>query len=191
VLDQSSNKTGFVIAKVNCVTYDYELLTYETKDFSKLGTFEERVVAIKNWMQEVIQTNKIELIILEDVYLDMYYNPKTKSRTPRNVSTYGKLNKLLGTLESYLVENRLLYQLVPAEKWRTECKPKVVVVKDDKTKPKGFQTQANREDKKHNTQLFVEQQFGFTDLNEDTCDALAIFHYCLKQIIPKITTKEN
>ena len=122
-----------------------------------------RISEMKNWVINMVENNKPDLVILEDIQLqDFSGNPSKGINKFDNVGiiTFKTLSKLLGTLEVALEENKILYKVIFASTWRAG-----VGVKGRK-----------RPDKKKSAQLIVKRIFDL-DVSEDEADAICIGMY--------------
>lgn len=167
VLDQAE-KCGYSIWEGNT------LIKHGVQDFnSKNDTYETKIHNIKQWFKEIIKKEKISIVVLEDTFLRKGFGGK-----PIGIDKYAQLNKLLGVLENYCVENELLYWIISPSTWRSECK----------IKTKDGRKSLKREQIKANTIKFIKDTFNI-DVGEDEADAMAMGYCFVESVLPKIEFK--
>lgn len=130
-----------------------ELLDYGYKDFNKIKDYDERVLNIKKWINEIIQKTKPEAFALEDVQQQV------------NANTFKKLSELLGVLKNNFCENEYLYLIIAPTQWKSHLK-----IKGRK-----------RQEQKENTVKFIKQKYGI-DVSEDIADSIGIGLYACKEL---------
>ena len=104
--------------------YDYEkkeLLEYGTWGFdNKNYTFEQAILQIESLLNEVIQTQEIDAVFLEDIQLR------------QNVQSFKRLAQLQGVLVNLCEKANILYNLVAPTQWQNYCKARGRTTKDIK-----------------------------------------------------------
>ena len=110
-LDQATHITGYAI-------FDDGALVYA-------GTFEagaedeiDRDIEIKNWLIQLIQNWKPDIIGIEGIQLQQLNNKTV------GVTTYQTLARLQGILMATCVEQRVDYVICPPATWRAHCEVK-------------------------------------------------------------------
>lgn len=151
-IDQAE-KCGWAIFKGS------QLIKHGVVNFeSKNNTYETKIHNIKQWFKNIIKEEKIAIIVFEDVFLRTGFGGK-----PIGIDKYAQLNKLLGVLENYCVENELFYWISKASEWRSNCG----------IKTKDGRKSIKREELKASAMKFVKDKFGL-DVGEDECEAICI-----------------
>lgn len=155
-LDQATHITGYSV-------FDDGKLVYA-------GTFEasaddeiERDIEIKNWLLQIINNWKPDVIGIEGIQLQQFNNQIV------GVTTYQTLARLQGILMAACQEQRVHYVIVPAATWRSHC---------------GVKGRA-RTDRKRSMQNKVKEWFDIT-VSDDVADAIGIGKYmndkCKKKV---------
>lgn len=146
-LDQATHTTGYSI-------WDDETLVYA-------GTFEataddeiERDIEIKNWLIQLINNYKPDIIGIEGIQLQQLNNKTV------GVTTYQTLARLQGILMATCVEQRVDYIICPPATWRSHCDVKG----------------RTRADRKRSMQKKVKEWFDIT-VSDDVADAIGIGKY--------------
>ena len=146
-LDQATHTTGYSI-------FDDGQLIYA-------GTFEagaddeiSRDIEIKNWLIQLIQNWKPDIIAIEGIQLQQLNN-----RTV-GVTTYQTLARLQGILMATCCEQKVEYTIVPPATWRAHCQVKG----------------RTRADRKRSMQMRVKEWFDIT-VSDDVADAIGIGKY--------------
>ena len=146
-LDQATHTTGYSI-------FDNEKLVYA-------GVFEagandeiERDIEIKNWLIQLIQNWKPDIIGIEGIQLQQLNNKNV------GVTTYQTLARLQGILMATCVEQKIEYVIVPPATWRAHCGVKG----------------RSRTDKKRSMQIKIKDWFDVT-VSDDIADAIGIGKY--------------
>ena len=146
-LDQATHTTGYSI-------FDNGKLIYA-------GVFEagandeiERDIEIKNWLIQLIQNWKPDIIGIEGIQLQQLNNKNV------GVTTYQTLARLQGILMATCVEQKTEYVIVPPATWRAHCGVKG----------------RSRTDKKRSMQIKIKDWFDVT-VSDDIADAIGIGKY--------------
>ena len=146
-LDQATHTTGYSI-------FDNGKLVYA-------GVFEagandeiERDIEIKNWLIQLIQNWKPDIIGIEGIQLQQLNNKNV------GVTTYQTLARLQGILMATCVEQKTEYVIVPPATWRAHCGVKG----------------RSRTDKKRSMQIKIKDWFDVT-VSDDIADAIGIGKY--------------
>ena len=146
-LDQATHISGFAI--------------FDGEELINAGTFEatcedeiERDIQIKNWLIQLIQNWKPDLIGLEGIQLQQF---KDK---PLAVTTYQTLARLQGILMSTCKEQKISYVICAPATWRAHC---------------GV-TGRYRTDKKKSMQMKIKEWFDIS-VSDDVADAIGIGKY--------------
>ena len=146
-LDQATHITGYSIFDDNQLIY--------------AGIFEagapdeiERDIQIKNWLIQLIQNWKPDIIGIEGIQLQQLNNKTV------GVTTYQTLARLQGILMATCVEQGAEYIIVPPATWRAHCEVKG----------------RSRVDKKRSMQTKIKNWFDIT-VSDDIADAIGIGKY--------------
>lgn len=146
-LDQATHITGYSI--------------FDGKDLVYAGTFEaaaedeiERDIEIRNWLHQIIQNWKPDIIGIEGIQLQQFNNKTI------GVTTYQTLARLQGILMALCVEEKVEYVVCAPATWRAHCKVKG----------------RTRTDKKKSMQTKVKEWFDIT-VSDDVADAIGIGRY--------------
>lgn len=155
-LDQATLITGWSLWDGKELIAHGIFSAQETKDTIK------RIREISNWVVNMVENNKPDLVILEDIQLQEFKNPKNTYAKFDNVGiiTFKTLAKLMGVLEATLEDRKINYKVVFSSTWRS-----AVGVKGK-----------SRADKKKSAQLLVKKEFGI-NASEDEADAICIGKY--------------
>lgn len=146
-LDQATHITGYSI-------FDDGELIYA-------GTFEaaaedeiSRDIEIRNWLIQLIQNWKPDIIAIEGIQLQQFNNKTI------GVTTYQTLARLQGILMAACCEQKVEYTIVPPATWRAHCQVKG----------------RTRADKKRSMQMKIKEWFDIT-VSDDVADAIGIGKY--------------
>lgn len=146
-LDQATHITGYSV-------WDGSELVYA-------GTFEAsaedeivRDLEIRNWLIQIIQNWKPDIIGIEDIQLQQFNNKTV------GVTTYRTLARLQGILMAACEEQGVDYVVCPPATWRANCEVKG----------------RTRSDKKRSMQNKVKEWFDIT-VSDDVADAIGIGKY--------------
>ena len=146
-LDQATHITGYSI-------FDDGELIYA-------GTFEaaaedeiSRDIEIRNWLIQLIQNWKPDIIAIEGIQLQQFNNKMI------GVTTYQTLARLQGILMAACCEQKVEYTIVPPATWRAHCQVKG----------------RTRADKKRSMQMKIKEWFDIT-VSDDVADAIGIGKY--------------
>ena len=146
-LDQATHITGYSI-------FDDGELIYA-------GTFEaaaedeiSRDIEIRNWLIQLIQKWKPDIIAIEGIQLQQFNNKMI------GVTTYQTLARLQGILMAACCEQKVEYTIVPPATWRAHCQVKG----------------RTRADKKRSMQMKIKEWFDIT-VSDDVADAIGIGKY--------------
>jgi len=163
-LDQAE-KCGFSIYEGN------KLIKHGVKNFENPNdSYAVKIHNIKQWMIETIKKEKIAIVVLEDTFLKTGFGGK-----PVGIDKYASLNKLLGVLENYCIEQNLLYWIVKPTEWRKVCG----------IKTKDGRKSLKREEIKANTIAYIKESLNINVL-EDEADAICIGKYFVDVVLPKV-----
>ena len=146
-LDQATHTTGYAI-------FDNDVLIYA-------GTFQaaaedeiERDIEIKNWLIQLIQSWRIDMVGIEGIQLQQLNNKNV------GVTTYQTLARLQGILMATCVEQNTTYKICPPATWRSHCGVKG----------------RTRADRKKSMQMKVKDWFDIS-VSDDVADAIGIGKY--------------
>ena len=146
-LDQATHITGYSIFD------NGELIFAGT--FTATGDEEiERDIEIKNWLIQLIQNWKPDIIGIEGIQLQQLNNKTV------GVTTYQTLARLQGILMATCHEQQIDYVIVPPATWRAHCEVKG----------------RTRADRKRSMQMKVKEWFDIT-VSDDIADAIGIGKY--------------
>lgn len=148
-LDQASRTSGYAIFEDDKLI-KYGSFTFTDEDFGK------RLVKIINKVAELIQEYKIDEIAIEDIQL--------QGKDIQNVKVYRALAEVRGVLEEYFTRNKIKYQIISSNTWKSELNIKG----------------ASREVQKKNAQKYVVENYGLK-VSEDISDAICIGTSITKQ----------
>jgi len=138
-IDQATNILGYAIFEGK------ELIDSGLLDYSKLVDYNAKISAIKTWITQTIEKEKINLVAVEDVYMNL------------NPATMKTLAKLLGVIENLCFEKNIECCVINNNVWRNTCEIK------GKT----------RDQKKAGSKKFVLNHFK-KKVNDDIADAICI-----------------
>ena len=142
-LDQASRVSGWAI-------FDEENLEqYGKIDVSKYYELGERLHQIRKRVKKIIEDEQIDLIILEDIYLD--------GERINNVQTFKALAEVFGVLYELCIDLEKPVEAVLAKTWRSTLDIK------GKTRP----------EQKQNAQNWVVSTYK-VKVSEDVADAICI-----------------
>ena len=146
-LDQATHITGYSI--------------FDNGKLVNAGIFEagaddeiERDIEIKNWLIQLIQNWKPDMIGIEGIQLQQLNNKTI------GVTTYQILARLQGILMATCCEQKVDYVIVPPATWRSHCEIKG----------------RTRADRKRSMQMKVKEWFDIT-VSDDVADAIGIGKY--------------
>ena len=143
-LDQASVTTGW------SVFVDKELI--EFGKFTLQGELDERLVAIRQKVTELIDKYEINYVAFENIQM--------QNSVGNNVQTFKTLAEILGNIRELVKEKNLPYQVVTASTWKSYSK-----IKGRK-----------RAEQKKNAQLYVIEKFNIKP-TQDEADAICIGLY--------------
>jgi len=148
-LDQSTSNVGWSFYDGNI------LIDYGVKNFEKIdGDADDKIFAIKQYIIDLINKNKPEVFILENVQFQ---------KNPKVLIT---LSKLLGVLINLFIENNYIYLVVEPTKWKSSC---------------GIKLREKRKVQKEQTIKFIKNLYEI-DVSEDEADAIGIGYYIINNI---------
>ena len=122
-----------------------------------------RLCEIKQWLVEMVEKNQPDLVLIEDIQLQEFYNnSKNKIEKYDNVgiTTFKVLAKLQGVIETTLMDLGVEYKIIHSATWRAAL--------DIKGR--------TRVDKKRSAQFLIKDLFGIV-ATEDDADAICIGKY--------------
>ena len=158
-LDQSSQVSGWSIYdKDTGKLLDYGSFTENNQDF------DTRLYHINRKVRNLIATNNISEVYLEDIQLQGDGVP--------NVVVYKRLAEVIGVICCLCAEMKIPHTVVPPATWRHTC---------------GIRGKA-RLDKKRNAQIYVEQKYGIR-VSDDIADAICIGEHAIAQQNPNDWSK--
>lgn len=146
-LDQATHITGYSIFDGGKLVYAG---MFEATADDEIG----RDIEIKNWLIQLIQNWKPDIIGIEGIQLQQLNNKTV------GVTTYQTLARLQGILMATCVEQQTEYVIVPPATWRSHCKVKG----------------RSRVDKKRSMQTKIKEWFDIT-VSDDIADAIGIGKY--------------
>lgn len=148
-LDQSSRITGYAIFE------DEQLIDYGKFDLSNISDIGKRLVAIRNFVKELIEDKEITTVIFEDI--------QYQSNVQNNVQTFKILAEVFGVIYELLEEMQIPHQEVLAGTWKSTL---------------GIKGK-NRAEQKRNAQAYIQETYGLKP-TQDECDAICIGTHYLK-----------
>lgn len=146
-LDQATHITGYSIFDDGKLVYAD---TFETIAEDEI----ERDIEIKNWLIQLIQNWKPDIIGLEGIQLQQFNNKTV------GITTYQTLARLQGILMATCKEQNIQYIIIPPATWRAHCEVKGRA----------------RADQKRSMQMKVKEWFDIT-VSNDIADAIGIGKY--------------
>ena len=146
-LDQATHITGYSI-------FDDEELIYAGIFEAEAEDEISRDIEIKNWVIQLIQNWKPDVIAMEGIQLQQFNNKMI------GVTTYQTLARLQGILMATCHEQKIEYIIVPPATWRAHCQVKG----------------RTRADRKRSMQMKVKEWFDIT-VSDDVADAIGIGKY--------------
>ena len=146
-LDQATHITGYSIFDDGELIYA-GIFEAETEDEIS------RDIEIKNWVIQLIQNWKPDVIAMEGIQLQQFNNKTI------GVTTYQTLARLQGILMATCHEQKIEYVIVPPATWRAHCQVKG----------------RTRADRKRSMQMKVKEWFAIT-VSDDVADAIGIGKY--------------
>ena len=146
-LDQATHITGYSI-------FDDGELIYAGIFEAEAEDEISRDIEIKNWVIQLIQNWKPDVIAMEGIQLQQFNNKMI------GVTTYQTLARLQGILMAACHEQKIEYIVVPPATWRAHCQVKG----------------RTRADRKRSMQMKVKEWFDIT-VSDDVADAIGIGKY--------------
>ena len=146
-LDQATHITGYSI-------FDDGELIYAGIFEAEAEDEISRDIEIKNWVIQLIQNWKPDIIAMEGIQLQQFNNKTI------GVTTYQTLARLQGILMATCHEQKIEYVVVPPATWRAHCQVKG----------------RTRADRKRSMQMKVKEWFDIT-VSDDVADAIGIGKY--------------
>lgn len=141
-LDQASQTTGWSV-------WDGPKLISHGKFTVAQPHMGDRLAAIRNHVQKLIDTYSPEKIIFEDIQL--------QTKTVGNVHTYRVLAEVIGMLETFLTDCKIPYEIMSSSTWKS-----VLSIKGK-----------DRAEQKRNAQKWVVDTYSIKP-TQDECDAICI-----------------
>lgn len=133
---------------------DKELVTYGLLEVDpKEKNIIERMKLMRDLVVQLIELEQPNFIIFEDTQMQ------------NNKLTFQQLSQFQGVLMAYFFDINIGFVIVKPTEWKGKCG-----IKGRK-----------REEQKINTQLFVNDKFGF-DVSEDEADAIGIGYWAVSKI---------
>lgn len=146
-LDQATHITGYSI-------FDDGELIYAGIFEAEAEDEISRDIEIKNWVIQLVQNWKPDVIAMEGIQLQQFNNKMI------GVTTYQTLARLQGILMAACHEQKIEYIVVPPATWRAHCQVKG----------------RTRADRKRSMQMKVKEWFDIT-VSDDVADAIGIGKY--------------
>lgn len=146
-LDQATHITGYSI-------FDDKELVYAGSFESNIEDEIKRDIEIRNWLIQLINNWKPDVIGMEDIQLQQFNNKTI------GVTTYRTLARLQGILMATCVDEQVEYVVCAPATWRAHCEVKG----------------RTRSDKKKSMQMKVKEWFDIT-VSDDVADAIGIGKY--------------
>lgn len=146
-LDQATHKTGYAI-------FDGTELVYADTFEATAEDEIERDVQIRNWLDQLLYSAKIDVVGLEGIQLQQFNDKMV------GVTTYQTLARLQGILMSTCFDRKVDYVVCPPATWRSYCGVKG----------------RSRADKKKSMQNKIKELFDIT-VSDDVADAIGIGMY--------------
>ena len=147
-LDQSSRITGYAIFINNQLTASG---TFTVAD----DYIPDRLVKIRNKVNDLIDKYSINKVLLEDIQMQTQVN---------NVSTHKILAEVLGVLEELCAERKIPHELIHSSSWKSGLNIKG----------------RDRATQKRNAQAYVEENYKLR-VSQDESDAICIGSHYVKQ----------
>lgn len=79
-----------------------------------------RIAIVRQWTLGVIEAWKPDLIALEDIQLQSFYNPHTRQQS-QNVTLFKTLAHLQGAMLVTLLEKKVDHAVIHVSTWRSYC----------------------------------------------------------------------
>lgn len=149
-LDQSSRISGYAI-------FDNDNLIDSGKFIVDDPDIGIRLVKIRNKIEELIDKNKINLIVFEDIQLQT-------NKGPNNVTTYKVLAEVFGVIEELCSEKKIPYRIIHSQTWKS-----ILNIKG-----------TDRTTQKKNAQIYVLNTYG-KKVSQDESDAICIGASLIKE----------
>lgn len=147
-----------------------KLIKYGKIDTKKIDNTLQRIIHIRDYIQELIKKENIDIMVIEDIY--MYYN----------VETFKTLAKLFGTLEVLAYENKIIFLSQIAYHWKKGVGLNLSKYKTD-SKRREYQ-------KEHSIQL-ANELFALDLKDDDISDSILIGYHTVKNCIKKKEYEDN
>ena len=159
-LDQSTRHTGYSVWKGRKLI-SYGVIDLETNDYSYL----EKALTIESVLCDIIKEHKIELVVMEDIYLGF------------NLEVFKVLNTLQSHLMLTFIKMKLPYIIVSAIQWKSFANITV-----------GSKT---RELQKKAGLIIVRNKYGITDISDDISDSILIGEYAISECVKPMPTQTS
>ena len=152
VLDQATT-SGYAVFEIN--NWEDDAILVEHGHYTAKGSdFEEKIFDLCNFVSKLINEREIDFVVLENV------------QAQSNINTHKKLCMLLGALLELCDVEKVKYDIVSSNTWRTLIKPK-----------KGMK----RKELKQLAQKFVLDKYGI-ETTEDEADSICLGTYYLQYV---------
>ena len=150
-IDQSSTSSGIAIAEWLDWEDDWKLINHQTYK-PKGKDFDGRMLDLCRYVDELIMSYRIDIVVMEDVY------------NLKNVSTLKKLANLQGALKQVCAFTNTHYEVITPAQWHKMlgCKNQRSLLKES-------------------SKNFVKDKFGLDDLSEDEYESICILTYYLER----------
>lgn len=158
----------------------WSVFDYESKKLLDTGvfnydgnkyTYARFIVALTDYLQEVIDRHGIGCIFIEDTNLRL------------NAESFKKLSQLQGGLISHFVRKEYLYGIVPPSKWQSMCRELTKNEADKKAATRGKATEADGTKSSKTLSIdFVRDYFGIKTTNDNLADAICIGYWAVNNV---------
>lgn len=148
-LDQSSHITGYAVFK------DRALVDYGKLDLQN-PNIDVRLVQLRQFLIELIETYKIDYVIYEDI--------QQQNNIANNIQTFKTLAEVYGVVSELLEELKIPHSSILSTQWKSTL---------------GIKGK-NRSEQKRNAQQYVQDNYGIKP-TQDEADSICIgLHYLKK-----------
>ena len=148
-LDQSSHITGYAVFK------DRALVDYGKLDLQN-PNIDVRLVQLRQFLIELIETYKIDYVIYEDI--------QQQNNIANNIQTFKTLSEVYGVVSELLEELKIPHSSVLSAQWKSTL---------------GIKGK-NRSEQKRNAQQYIQDNYGIKP-TQDEADSICIgLHYLKK-----------
>lgn len=157
----------------------YCIFDYESKKLIKWGyfdfpankyTYPQAISALKKYTDNLIKTNDISAVFIEDIALRKTF-----------IQSFKRLAQLQGVLENYFLESDILYDFIPASLWQNYCGARSRSTNEKKNKILENNTKGKKNTKVFSIQ-FAHEKYGVDTSNDGIADAIGIGHYVVNNV---------